>query len=162
MTEKLDGSLRKLSAKGLIPLSLFAAIISGNPTVSAQETTNTTLTPPGLYSKTEDENKETLVEESSSRPIFGAKLYTPDVFNHYNGMWVGRSLSENHQQKINSPQLHEFFLTDGDILLKTTVKNTGVTTMNINTSKKLPEKVASSLRQGMKSMPADMVFSHFS
>ena len=155
LSDCLSSSLKKLSAKGLIPLSLFAALATGTPVASAQQ--EHANTPPGIHSSLDDDNKLDI------SPQFGAKLYQDTTFAHHTGQWVGRTISEaNPDGAVSSPQLHEYFLTDNDVLLQTTVKTTGKATMQIDSSEKLPAKVADALRSGMASMPADMVFSHFS
>lgn len=144
-------SLRTLAAKGLVPLSLVTALVTGNPAVSAQETSS--------Y-----EDSYSIVQEKrpqDKKSSFGSKLFVPSSFNGHAGMWVDRTLSTTSHGEMNIPQLHEYFLSHDDILYKTTITS-GKTTMEEKRTSILPRKVAQSIRDKNPSMPADIVFQHFS
>lgn len=149
-----SASLRTLAAKGLVPLSLVAALVTGNPTVSAQETTSSYRED---YSFSQEENQQ----DKKPSYSFGAKLFTPSSFNGHAGMWIDRNLSTTSSKDMNIPQLHEYFLSHDDVLYKTTITS-GKDTMEEKHTSVLPEKVAQSLREKMPSMPAELVFQHFS
>lgn len=147
-------SLRTLAAKGLVPLSLVAALVTGNPTVSAQETTSS-------YGEDYSFSQEEKPQHKKSSYSFGAKLFTPSSFNGHAGMWVDRNLSTTSSKDMNIPQLHEYFVSNEGVLYKTTITS-GKNTMEEKHTSVLPEKVAQSLREKMPSMPAELVFQHFS
>ena len=150
-----SASLRTLAAKGLIPLSLVAALVTGrNPTVSAQETTSS-------YGEDYSFSQEEKPQDKNPSYSFGATLFTPSSFDGHTGIWVGRNLSTTSSGDMNIPQLHEYFVSNEGVLYKTTITS-GKNTMEEKHTSVLPEKVAQSLREKMPSMPAELVFQHFS
>lgn len=148
-----SASLRTLAAKGLVPLSLVAALVTGNPTVSAQETTS--------YNKNYSFSQEEKPQDKKPSYSFGAKLFAPSSFDGHAGMWISRNLSTTSSGDMNIPQLHEYFISNEGVLYKTTITS-GKNIMEEKHTSILPEKVAQSLREKMPSMPAELVFQHFS
>ena len=140
--------LRKLAAKGLIPLSLMVAIATGSPSVSAQQTPLQ-----GEYS-TQDK------KEQHAKPSFGEKLYQPSFLDGEHGIWIGRSLTPISRGEMTVPQLDEYFLSDDNILYKTSLVS-GDTKASKESTSVLPLKVADSLRDKNPSIPPKLVFDHF-
>lgn len=148
----VNDTLRKFAARGLLPLSFLAAVVTGDPAAQAYETPQEIVI---------EQQSIDVADDTREKATFGAQLFTPAVFEDTTGMWVGRDLTTTRKGQGEIPQLHEYFATDDNRLFRTTVTSAGKSAMTIERTESLPPKVVQSLRDNIPSMTPKMVFEHF-
>lgn len=148
----VNDTLRKFAARGLLPLSFVAAVVTSDPAAQAYETPQEIVI---------EQQSIDVAGDTGKKAIFGAQLFTPAVFEDTTGVWVGRNLTTTQRGQGEVLQLHEYFATDDNRLFRTTVTSAGKSAMTIERTGSLPPKVVQSLRDNIPSMTPKMVFEHF-